>query len=121
MIDPATTERLRALYQDLIEEPLWPDDHRYFDIFAEPGMAALDPVARLAAFDQLAFACDGYLRDLFRMLGDLTAHAGTGSRQRGCTRVAEMLQSRRAMFAAETTPQRSASGGSRPRRPPEPS
>lgn len=48
MIDPATTERLRALYQDLIEEPLWPDDHRYFDIFAEPGMAALDPVARLA-------------------------------------------------------------------------
>ncbi|PRP97312.1 ATP-binding protein [Enhygromyxa salina] len=48
MIDPATTTQLRQLYQNLVDQPLWPDDPRYVDLYADPGWAALDPVARLA-------------------------------------------------------------------------
>ncbi|MCA9687267.1 MAG: ATP-binding protein, partial [Myxococcales bacterium] len=48
MIDPETTERLRQLYQNLGDKPLWPDDPRYVDLFTEPSLQALDPVERLA-------------------------------------------------------------------------
>lgn len=48
MSELAIQAKLKALYQSLQEEELWPEDPRYVEMFEAPRLALVDPVERLA-------------------------------------------------------------------------
>src|SRR5690606_16237339 len=54
MVDPATREQLKALYQALEDRPLEPDDPAYVPLFEEPKLSAIDPVEHMATTIEFA-------------------------------------------------------------------
>lgn len=54
MTDPATRERLKALYQALQDRPLEPDDPAYVPLFEDPKLSAIDPVEHMATTIEFA-------------------------------------------------------------------
>lgn len=69
MIEQATIAQLRKLYQNLRDEPIERTDPRYVELFEDPRLSSVDPVARLSRCIQFAGRDSS---QLFR------GHRGTG-------------------------------------------
>jgi hypothetical protein len=54
MVDPATRERLKALYQALQDRVLEPDDPQYVPLFEDPKLSSIDPVEHMATSIEFA-------------------------------------------------------------------